>query len=164
MAILRARKGPSSGAVYPVFTSKQPTVAGRDAQCDAALGDARASRRHASISIVQGEWILEDMQSSNGTFLGGKKVDRARIGEGSVLQIGATLLSFHPDELLDLARDLAGYTGSDTAAAVEALLAARAAARTERNWAIADDVRDGLTRLGFSVEDTPQGARVTFTG
>jgi len=99
MAILRARKGPSSGAVYPVFSSKQPTVVGRDPQCDAALGDVRASRRHARVSIVQGEWILEDLQSSNGTLLGGKKIDRARLAEGSSFQIGATLLSFHPDEL-----------------------------------------------------------------
>ena len=45
-----------------------------------------------------------------------------------------------------------------------ALLAARAAARTEKNWALADAVRDGLARLGFTIEDTPQGARVTFGG
>ncbi len=70
----------------------------------------------------------------------------------------------YPPEVLILAADLAGYTGSDSGAAVEALLAARAAARTERNWALADGVRDGLMRLGFNVEDTPQGARVTFSG
>ncbi|HSK48336.1 MAG TPA: cysteine--tRNA ligase [Coriobacteriia bacterium] len=70
----------------------------------------------------------------------------------------------YPAEVLELARDLAGYAGSDTGAAVESLLAARAAARTERNWALADAVRDGLTRLGFNLEDTPQGARVTFSG
>jgi len=70
----------------------------------------------------------------------------------------------YPTEVLDLARDLAGYTGKDVGAAVEALLAARAAARTERNFALSDAVRDGLTRLGFTVEDTPQGARVSYSG
>jgi cysteinyl-tRNA synthetase len=69
-----------------------------------------------------------------------------------------------PDEVLVLARDLAGYTGSDASAAVDALLAARAAARTEKNWAMADAVREGLTRLGFTIEDTPQGARVLYSG
>ena len=68
----------------------------------------------------------------------------------------------YPVDVLALARDLAGYSGSDTRAAVEALLAARSAARTERNWAAADAVRDGLARLGFTIEDTPSGARVAF--
>ncbi len=68
----------------------------------------------------------------------------------------------YPPEVLDLGKSLAGYTGSDPVAAVNALLTTRNVARTERNWALADAVRDGLTRLGFTIEDTPQGARVTF--
>jgi len=70
----------------------------------------------------------------------------------------------YPLDVLDLARDLAGYEGGDTHAAVDALIAARTAARTERNWAAADAVRDGLARLGFTLEDTPSGARVVFHG
>ena len=46
--------------------------------------------------------------------------------------------------------------------AVDALLDARATARAEKNWAVADAVRDGLTGLGFTIEDTPQGARVSY--
>jgi len=68
----------------------------------------------------------------------------------------------YPVDVLGLARDLAGYEGSDTRAAVDALLAARVVARTERNWAAADGVRDGLAHLGFTIEDTPAGARVSF--
>jgi len=71
--------------------------------------------------------------------------------------------SSYPLEVVELSRQLAGYEGQDPEAAVEALLAARAAARTERNWAAADAVRDGLSDLGFTIEDTPQGARVSFT-
>ena len=37
-------------------------------------------------------------------------------------------------------------------------------ARAEKNWAVADGVRDGLADLGFVIEDTPQGARVTYEG
>lgn len=68
----------------------------------------------------------------------------------------------YPAAVLELARDLAGYVGTDTRAAVDALLAARSVARTERNWAAADAVRDGLGALGFTIEDTPQGARVAY--
>lgn len=67
-----------------------------------------------------------------------------------------------PLEVLVLAKQLAGYTGSDPEAAVAALLAARTAARDERNWAAADAVRDGLGLLGVGVEDTSQGQRVTY--
>lgn len=68
----------------------------------------------------------------------------------------------YPPDVLDLAAQLAGYTGSDTEEAVRSLLAARAAARAERNWAAADMVRDGLAMLGFTIDDTPQGARVVY--
>ena len=45
---------------------------------------------------------------------------------------------------------------------MDALLATRAAARTEKNWELADVVREGLKRLCFHIEDTPQGARVIY--
>jgi cysteinyl-tRNA synthetase len=67
-----------------------------------------------------------------------------------------------PPDVVGLASQLAGYVGVDAEEAVRALLAARAAARAERNWTAADAVRDGLTMLGLVVEDTPQGARVTY--
>lgn len=70
----------------------------------------------------------------------------------------------YPVEVVALAADIAGYAGSSPAEAVDALLEARATARKEKNWAVADGVRDGLTQLGFVVEDTPQGARVTYEG
>lgn len=72
--------------------------------------------------------------------------------------------SQYPAEVLALARDFSGYTGRDTRAAVDALLVAREAARTERNWAAADAVRNGLADLGFTIEDTSSGARVVFRG
>jgi cysteinyl-tRNA synthetase len=70
----------------------------------------------------------------------------------------------YPSGVLDLASQLAGYSGKDTSAAVDALLKARAVARSDKNWAMADAVRDGLIRLGFQIEDTPSGARVVFHG
>ena len=56
--------------------------------------------------------------------------------------------------------EAAGYTGSNSEEAIRALLDCRAAARKEKNFALADKVRDGLTELGYVIEDTPQGARV----
>ena len=67
-----------------------------------------------------------------------------------------------PAETVTLAAEQAGYAGSDPAEAVQALLDARAAARKERNFAVADAIRDGLKALGLVIEDTPQGSRVTM--
>lgn len=63
-------------------------------------------------------------------------------------------------DVLGLAHDLAGYDGTDVDDALRALLAAREAARAERNWEAADTVREALGMLGYSVEDTPSGPRL----
>lgn len=65
-------------------------------------------------------------------------------------------------EVCELAAGTCGYAGDDPHAAAEALLEARAQARAEKNWALADAVRDGLAALGFTIEDTPNGARVSY--
>ncbi|MCL4078512.1 cysteine--tRNA ligase [Coriobacteriia bacterium Es71-Z0120] len=67
-------------------------------------------------------------------------------------------------DVIGMARDLAGYAGTDADEALRALLAAREAARSERNWEAADAVRDALGSLGYAIEDTPQGPRVVRRG
>ncbi|WP_165045669.1 cysteine--tRNA ligase [Adlercreutzia sp. ZJ138] len=68
----------------------------------------------------------------------------------------------YPAEVIALAADLAGYTGDSASEAVQALLAARTEARAAKNWAVADQVRDGMKALGLVIEDTPQGPRVSM--
>lgn len=67
-----------------------------------------------------------------------------------------------PSEVCALALEVASYEGTDPHEAVELLLEARAQARKEKNWAVADQVRDGLKGLGFTIEDTANGARVIY--
>ena len=72
--------------------------------------------------------------------------------------------SGYPAEVIALAAELAAYDGADSAAAVQALLDARAAARANKDWGLADAVRDRMAELGFTIMDTPQGARVEYAG
>lgn len=65
-----------------------------------------------------------------------------------------------PEEAVALAAELAGYTGTIPAEAVEVLLSVRNTARSEKNWALADAVRDGLGVLGCVIEDTAAGTRI----
>ncbi len=67
-----------------------------------------------------------------------------------------------PAETCELAAQLAGYDGADAHEAADALLAAREKARAEKDWGRADRIRDGLTELGFTIEDTANGARVGY--
>jgi cysteinyl-tRNA synthetase len=78
-------------------------------------------------------------------------------GENSGSQSGAD------DQLegaVELANTLASYTGTNSGEAVAALLELRATARTNKDYTTADAVRDGLTTLGLTIEDTPTGPRV----
>jgi cysteinyl-tRNA synthetase len=68
----------------------------------------------------------------------------------------------YPREVVAVASELAGYDGDDPVEAVGALVEARTSARSSKEWGRADAVRDGLTALGFSIEDTPQGPLVSY--
>ena len=54
------------------------------------LRDARASRHHARIVADGTGWSVEDLGSSNGTFVDGAQVRRARLDRGQTLTIGET--------------------------------------------------------------------------
>lgn len=68
----------------------------------------------------------------------------------------------YPKEILPIAKELTGYPGLNTEQAVQILLACREDARKNKDWELADKVRDGLASCGLSIEDTPQGARVSI--
>ena len=65
-----------------------------------------------------------------------------------------------PEELVALAAQAAGYEGVSADEAAEALLAARQEARSQKNWVVADQIRDGIAELGLLIEDTAAGARL----
>lgn len=89
---------------------------------------------------------------------------RAAVVDGlSVLGIDAAPASGGdslPAELVGLAQEHGCYDGTSPEEAAQALLEKRAAARAARDWGTADAIRDELTALGLSIEDTAQGARV----
>lgn len=99
MAILRVKKGPLQGAEFPVFSTREPNVIGRDQSVEISLQDQRASRRHAAIVVDHRQWFVEDLDSSNGTLLDGTRVSRARLSDGMSLHVGSHRLSFHEFEL-----------------------------------------------------------------
>lgn len=60
---------------------------GRHPSCDIVLPGAAVSRRHARVRFRDGAWILQDLNSTNGTFLNGRRVGRCRLRPGDHLVI-----------------------------------------------------------------------------
>ena len=70
-----------------------PVLIGRANDSTLVLEDDYASTRHARISLQNGMWVVEDLGSTNGTYLGSRKVDNPMPMEiGVPVRIGKTVL------------------------------------------------------------------------
>lgn len=70
-----------------------PVTLGRDDSSTVVLTDDYASSHHARLVPSEGAWVLEDLGSTNGTYLGGAKVGRPTpVPLGQPIRIGKTVL------------------------------------------------------------------------
>lgn len=70
-------------------------VVGRSRECDVVLDDSGISRRHAEIRPQGGSWIIEDLGSTNGLRLNGRRVQgRAPLQPGDRVELGSTEIVF----------------------------------------------------------------------
>ncbi len=68
---------------------------GRQADCDLALPDDQASRRHARVVPTDGGYLLEDLDSTNGTYVNGEVVDEPHLlHDGDRIEIGHSVVHF----------------------------------------------------------------------
>jgi signal transduction histidine kinase len=67
---------------------------GRDSANDVQLHDTEVSRVHACIRCNEQGCTIEDLESSNGTFVNGRKVRQQSLASGDQIQLGGTLLLF----------------------------------------------------------------------
>jgi len=90
---------PAAGG-SPFEIRKKVITIGRDQDlCDLALPeeDTSTSRQHAKITLDDGQFILEDLDSANGTFVNGEKVSKTELEDGVEIQFGLreTRFTFH---------------------------------------------------------------------
>ncbi len=93
MAELKIVEGGKVGAVYALDPAREISL-GRDPKADVALGHSKVSGRHAKVSLRDSGWILEDLQSTNGTFVNGRKITRVVLTTGDMIRIGSYVLQF----------------------------------------------------------------------
>ena len=91
------RSGPAGAGLVLVVRTRQSDHRlqagtryrlGRDPGSDIVLSDARVSWHHATLRHEQDNWILEDLGSTNGTFIGTQRVDRVTISSSCVIRLG----------------------------------------------------------------------------
>jgi len=76
-----------------ITLGQAPILVGRAPECTLVLEDDFASGRHARFSLQGGTWMLEDLGSTNGTYLGRTKVETpVAIEPGTPVRIGRTVL------------------------------------------------------------------------
>lgn len=88
--------GPS-GELLPVSNG---AVLGRDVGCSVRLLDNGVSRQHARLSYARGAWYVQDLGSSNGIFVNGRRVTATALRNGDRIGIGPYVLEFRVGQLV----------------------------------------------------------------
>jgi pSer/pThr/pTyr-binding forkhead associated (FHA) protein len=85
------RSGPTPGAAY-TLEGDQITI-GRDSTNGITINDAEISRRHARLTFQGGKYVLEDLGSTNGTFVNGQRLAGPRVLKtGEVVSFGEQIV------------------------------------------------------------------------
>ena len=100
------RVGPSPGKVFALSTNE--VVLGRDIDNEVVINDAEISRRHTRLLIQEGGYVVEDLGSTNGTFVNGQKITGSHVLEpGQTIRLG---------ENVTLSYEIAGFDADATIA------------------------------------------------
>lgn len=92
--LLEILNGDFEGMRYELTSDE--TLIGRNPTTDITLLDEGISREHTMVMYddVDAEYVIEDLQSTNGTKVNGKRVRSATLAHGDEIQIGHTRFRF----------------------------------------------------------------------
>nr|VDG61992.1 Uncharacterized conserved protein, contains FHA domain [Streptococcus thermophilus] len=89
-------EGPLQGSHMAISTLEELSL-GRADDNDFVLGDDFASSRHARLFRRGSEWFVEDLDSRNGTFVDGIRIDQPeRVQVGTDIKMGRTIVRLMP--------------------------------------------------------------------
>jgi hypothetical protein len=88
---LRFISGKYQGGEFPMTPNKE-IVVGRSSDLDMVLVEEMVSRKHARIAYENEAVVIEDLGSTNGTFVNGEKIKRVQLKEGDRVLIGTSIL------------------------------------------------------------------------
>ena len=73
---------------------KGEAVIGRGEEDTIQVEDERVSREHCKIALVDSNFVITDLESSNGTYVNGEKITEKTLENGDKIQIGDTIFEF----------------------------------------------------------------------
>ncbi|CAK0754412.1 putative FHA domain-containing protein [Gammaproteobacteria bacterium] len=77
-----------------VLVPNQPITIGRDVECQIRINDPAVSRHHARLVCLYDEWFVEDLRSTNGTFVNQSRIMKQILNHQDMLRIGDQELRF----------------------------------------------------------------------
>jgi len=81
--------GPKQGLEIPL--GREPLTIGRAADSGLVLRDDYTSTHHARLLLWNDEWMIQDLDSTNGTYLAGKRISSpTQVHLGTPIKVGAT--------------------------------------------------------------------------
>jgi hypothetical protein len=85
------RSGPTPGATYSLEGDQ--LIIGRDSSSGIAINDAEVSRKHARLNFQGGKYVIEDLGSTNGTFVNGQRLTSSVVlKSGDVVSLGEQIV------------------------------------------------------------------------
>jgi pSer/pThr/pTyr-binding forkhead associated (FHA) protein len=88
---LRFISGKYQGGEFPI-SGEREIIIGRSNDLEVVLVEDMVSRRHARVTLQGEALMIEDLGSTNGTFVNGEKIKRARLKEGDRVLIGTSII------------------------------------------------------------------------
>lgn len=82
------------GPVQKTLLATMPFSIGRNDTTDLPINSTRVSREHAVIDRVNDGYCLRDLDSTNGTFVNGERIDEVRLNDGDILMIADVEFTF----------------------------------------------------------------------
>src|SRR5690606_19362982 len=85
--------------------SEGSCVLGAAPGCDVVIDEPTVSRRHVELSLVPEGVAVRDLNSRNGTFFLGQRIERAVLAPGSEISVGSARVRLELGALTDIASD-----------------------------------------------------------
>jgi len=85
------RSGPTTGKIYPLEAPE--IIIGRDASNGVAINDAEISRKHAKLSLHGSAYVIQDLGSTNGSFVNGQRITGSQVlNPGDTVSFGENIV------------------------------------------------------------------------
>ena len=102
MPTLEVFQGPGPGNVFEI-PDFETAVVGRSRTADIVIDDKSVSRKHAELTDDGTQFVVRDLHSANGTWVGGRRIDREVLRDGMEVEFGSIRARFREGHAYEVA-------------------------------------------------------------